>query len=390
MWLLLKEIWEAMESAIQAGTTPTMKQQADYEARVYSETGTSSPLLTVAGDTAQITVQGVLTKAPDLMAYLFGGGNVTYPDIIRALAEADADPAVKRAEMVIDSPGGHIDGMFDTLAAMGSFSKPLKAVVKNKAASAAYALASQADEIIAANNATRFGSIGIVASFRTGDGSVDITSTKAPKKRPDPLTEEGKAAIREELDALHEIFVDAIAAGRATDVDTVNADFGQGATLLAEEALKRGMIDAIAEAPLRVVASSQNSTTATSGGDSPETGPMDLKTLQAQHPDVYAAAVQEGVASERDRVTAHVVMGENSGALDVALGAIRDGSEMTATLQAQYLTAGMNRNDQNNRQDDDAQASGADGAAADENDPEAEASQVLDLVEARLGITGEV
>lgn len=389
MWLLAAAVRQAIEQAYQNGVTPTVDQQMQYEARYGAYEGEHSRVLNVAGDVGEIRVSGVITKAPSFLAMLFGGGNVTYPEIISALAEADKNPDIKRVEMRIDSPGGHFDGLFDTIGAMQAFTKPLRAVVNNQAASAAYALASQADEIVAANRATRFGSIGVVGSFSIDDETVDITSTKAPKKRPDVRTEEGKAAVREELDAMHEIFVEAIADGRSTTPDKINAEYGQGSTLLADDALKRGMIDAIADTPLRVVKSTKTKTTASSGGNKPETGPMDLSTLKAQHPDVYAAAVQEGVTQERDRVSAHLTMGEASGDMTTALSAVNEGSAMTASLQAKYMAAGMNRRDQQNRQDDDGQAAAAaDGAQGEQGGADA-ADQVLALVETQLGIAGE-
>ena len=100
---------------------------------------------------------------------------------------------------------------------------------------------------------------------------------------------------------------------------------------------------------------------------------MDLQTLKAQHPDVYAAAAQEGRDQERDRVNAHLTMGEASGDMKTAIGAIGDGSAMTATLQAKYLAAGMNRSDVQARQDDDAEAGAADSANASDADAEAAA-----------------
>ena len=390
MWLLALSVRQAIETAYQNGVLPTAEQQVDYEARYGDYEAEHSRIMTVKGDTAVINVSGVITKSPSFLAMLFGGGNVTYPEFINALAQARKDPNIKQAEMRVDSPGGHVDGLFDAIAAMQAFDKPLKAVVVNQASSAAYALVSQADEIVATNRAARVGSIGIVASFSADDDIIDITSTKAPKKRPDIMTDEGKAQIREELDALHELFVEAISEGRNVAAEKINAEFGQGATLLADEALKRGMIDAIAEGPLRVVKSAKSKTTASSGGNNPENGPMDLTTLKAQHPDVYAAAMQEGVTQERDRVTAHLTMGEASGDMTTALAAVNDGSNMTASLQAKYMAAGLNRRDRQNRQDDDAAAAAAaDGALAGQDGADA-ADQVLALVETKLGIGAEV
>lgn len=384
MWLLEASVRQAILQAQKAGVMPTVEQQANFEASRLSGGGSSSRILSVAGSSAEVAVKGVITKTPSFLAMLFGGGNTTYTEIISALAEADSDPEIGDITLAIDSPGGHFDGLFDTLAAIQGTKKPIKAVVSNVGASAAYAIASQADEIVAANRATRVGSVGVVATFQVFENEVSITSTNAPKKRPDVTTEEGKAMVREELDAMHEIFVDAIAEGRDTSVDTVNAEFGQGATLLADEALKRGMIDAIAAPSLKVVKNT-STTTARSGGNKPEIGSMDLKELKAQHPDVYAAAVQDGVDQERDRVTAHLIMGEKSGAMETASAAIKDGTGMTATLQATYLTAGMNRSDVASRQADDQQANAGDNANVSDDQGDS-GDAVASLVEGKLGL----
>src|SRR5688572_10535595 len=74
--------------------------------------------LTVAGSTAQIAIEGVLTKKPDFFALFFGGGNTTYSTIRQALATAEMDPTIKDVVLHIDSPGGSVDGLFETLDAI--------------------------------------------------------------------------------------------------------------------------------------------------------------------------------------------------------------------------------------------------------------------------------
>ena len=182
MWLLLASIREAFEQAQKTGTIPGAQQQLEYEARISSESGDMPRLLTVAGNNAEIAVQGAITNRPSLMAFLFGGGNTTYADIVSALAVAEQDPEIDNITLAIDSPGGTIAGLFDTLAAIEAAKKPIKAVVSNTAASAAYAIASQADEIVATNKAARFGSVGIVVSGFVDENEFAVTSTNAPKK----------------------------------------------------------------------------------------------------------------------------------------------------------------------------------------------------------------
>lgn len=388
MWLLEASVRQAIQQAQKAGFMPSAEQQAQFDARFGSGSVSANDnrLLMVAGDNAEISIKGVITKSPSFMAMLFGGGNTTYPEIISAIAAAEQDDTVSNITFTIDSPGGHFDGLFDTLAAIQAAKKPTKAVISNVGASAAFAIATQADEVVASNIAARIGSVGVVATFFNDENEISIASTEAPKKRPDITTAEGIAMVREELDAMHEIFVEAIASGRDTTTDKVNADFGQGGTVLANEALKRGMIDAVAAPSLKAVKSTK--TTTANSGNQPETNNMDLKQLQAQHPETFAAAVQQGTTEERDRVSAHLMMGKSSGDMKTACTAIEDGSAMTATLQATYMTAGMNRSDVASRQEDDTSANAGDNANAQDESGD-QAGDVASLIESKLGIEGE-
>ena len=358
MWLLLQSVLNDIQDARASGVKFTAEQVATFEA------SNGEGIMALAGNSAEIHVKGVLTNTPDMFARWFGGGNTTYPAIIAALAEADANPEVKQIVMRFDSGGGAVNGMFDAITAMQTTKKPIKAIVGTMAASAAYGLASQADEMVAHNRASAVGSIGVVVDTFVSESRVSITSSNAPDKRPDVTTEKGKATVVAQLDAIAGLLDEAVAEGRNTTVEKVNADFGQGGILLADEALKRGMIDSI---------STNKPATATNGGKPQEQRSMDLQTLKAQHPDVYAAAAQEGRTEERDRVGAHLTMGEASGDMKTAIGAVQDGSAMTATLQAKYMAAGMNRSDVQARQDDDAEANAGDDANAGEEEAEANA-----------------
>jgi len=385
MWLLEAGVRQAMQVAEKSGFKFTAKQQAQFDAQFSTENVSSgnNRLLTVAGDNAQISVRGVMTQEPSFMAMIFGGGNTTYPEIISAIDTAERDDSVTNIVYEIDSPGGGFDGLFNMLAAMQSATKPSKAIISNVGASAAFAMATQADEVVASNIAARIGSVGVVATFYDDENEISITSTDAPKKRPNVRTEEGVAMVREELDAMHEIFVDAIAQGRGTTAEKVNADFGRGGTVLANEAVKRGMIDAVATSSPKAVKTIKTTTTANSGNQ-PEATKMDLKDLKSQHPDTFAAAVQQGVVEERDRVTAHLVMGESSGDIKTANASIRNGDAMTATLSATYMTFGMNRSDVNARDKDNLEANAGDAANTESNDDKG--GDVVGLIEARLGL----
>lgn len=373
-WLLEQTVLDVIKA--NSGYVPTASDVEAHSARC-EPTAATSRIMAVAGDKAEVNVRGVLTNRPSFMAFLFGGGNVTYPEIRAALAEADANPEITEIILNIDSPGGTIDGLFDTIAAIENTQKPVTARVDNQAASAAFGLAAMADNIVAGNEASRFGSVGVVVSAYVDPREVSIASTKAPRKRPDVSTSEGKADIREELDALHDLFVGAIARGRSTTAEKVNEDFGRGGMLLAGEALSRGMIDSL---------SSHVETKPAAISGNKKVTSMDLNQLKAEHPATYEAAVGDGEKKERDRVSGHLEMAEASGAFDIATTAIKEGHDMNASYIGKYGAATLNRQAQAAAVSDDASVDTSAAASTAQN----EATQKAQAEAATLARTAEL
>jgi hypothetical protein len=163
---------------------------------------------------------------------------------------------VREVLLSIDSPGGTVQGLFETLGELEAFGKPLRAV-SSMACSAAYALAAMCGSIEARTGVSFFGSVGVAAAIFVDPAVVDVTNADSPDKRPDVTTDEGKAAVQKELDAIFAEFASAIARGRGTTVDAVKQEFGRGATVLAADAKARGMIDSVAMPKARQSTASQ-------------------------------------------------------------------------------------------------------------------------------------
>ena len=387
MWLLESSVKQAIESAKKAGFVPNAEQFINFQARFTSDNNGNSPgerILTTVGGNAEILVEGVLTESPDFFAMFFGGGNTIYSDIISAIALVEQDENINNVDFLFKTPGGSVEGMFDAIDAIRAMTKPTTGIIKN-AASAGFGLASQVDNLIAKNKSSMMGSIGILASVELDDNVIDITSSNAPNKRPDVTTAKGKAVIRAQIDPLEDLFINAIAEGRNVTAKKVIADFGKGSTLIAVDALKRGMIDSIAESPIKnTVSKPRNNIGNTT---SQETIIMNASELKAQHPDVYATVIAEGkqlgVVSERDRVVAHLTMGDSSGDMKTAIDAVKDGSEMTATTTAIYMSAIANRNQLKDRVADDIDANAGDGVA---DTDDVNTDTVVSLVEKNFGI----
>lgn len=392
-WLLVKSVFDKLQEAAHKAEKPSAEQLRAFEEE-FNAIGEDLPRgMSIIGNTAALDVVGVLTDAPDYYARWYGGGNTTYGQIRSGIAVAESDPSISEIVLQINSPGGSASAeLFETAQAIAATSKPVKAVVGNMAASAAYWLASQADEIVAQNEMSKVGSIGVVQRNLVLDWVVETTSSNAPNKRPDATTEEGQAQIREFIDQIEAKFIQAVSEGRGVSEKTVKADFGRGGLVLAGEAQKVNMLDSVLKVSAGVPVTSGNGSDASEqeprpAGNKEESSTMDLNELKAKHPAAYAEAVAEGVSQERDRCSAHITLGSASGAMDIATKAIKEGTGLTAGMQAEYMAAGMAKDNLDQTKSDDSEASdAADGADSKDETETSSAEAVLALVEQGLGV----
>mgnify|MGYP000932212347 CR=1 FL=1 len=155
--------------------------------------------------------------------------------------------------LLIDSPGGAVSGIsaFVDLLFAGAKTKRTVAHVEGSAASAAYWIASATSEVTAERTGI-VGSIGVVAAIpkqvqADSDGFIDveIVSSNAPNKRPDPTSDGGASEIRATLDAIEQQFIADVARGRGTTPKKVAAEFGQGGVKIGVAAKAAGMVDKV-------------------------------------------------------------------------------------------------------------------------------------------------
>lgn len=123
-----------------------------------------APYVVTEGGVAVVPVLGPLVARGDWLSDLFGA--VAYGEFVAAIAAAMDDPAVGAVLMEIDSPGGEVAGLFDTVDMLRALKegsgKPLHAVASEAALSAAYAIASAADRLVVTRTA-EVGSVGVLA-----------------------------------------------------------------------------------------------------------------------------------------------------------------------------------------------------------------------------------
>lgn len=159
-------------------------------------------------------------------AYLgASSGLVSYEGVQQQLRNAAADPQVRSIVLDIDSPGGMSSGCSETAALVRdiSMAKPVVAVANSLTCSAAYAIASGANKIIASPS-SQVGSIGVlyIHADRSGELSkrgLKFTIINAGAHKADghpfgPLSDDVHADIQAMVNAHYEAFVNLVAEGR--------------------------------------------------------------------------------------------------------------------------------------------------------------------------------
>jgi signal peptide peptidase SppA len=169
-------------------------QQARVDPRTERSTARKS------GAVAVIPMFGVITARPTL--YERYGLTISTQTIGRQVREALADPDVKAVVLDVDSPGGTISGVGELAADLRAMRgpKPIVAHADYLVASAAYWIASQADEIIAAPSAM-VGSVGVYTMHVDQSGwleqmgiKVQFVAEPAEKIEGNPFEPLGKDA----------------------------------------------------------------------------------------------------------------------------------------------------------------------------------------------------
>lgn len=201
---------------------------------------------------AILPVQGPLFRYANLFTMLSGA--TSYDLLARDFAKAVDDPNVSSILLNIDSPGGEANGVseFADQIAAARGKKPIVAYVGGMGASAAYWLASAADEIVASDTAI-LGSIGTVMSVKdtrerdekSGVKTYEVVSSQSPYKRTDPASDAGRQKMQDLVDSLSEVFVAKVAAYRGTTADDVLENYGKGGVFVGQAAVNAGLADSV-------------------------------------------------------------------------------------------------------------------------------------------------
>lgn len=215
----------------------------------------ASKLAGQPGTVALIPIYGVISHRAGMMSQISGGTAID--KLTASFRQALREPSVKAIVFDVDSPGGSVDGVEElaTEIAGARGQKKTIAVANTMAASAAYWLASAADQF-AVTPSGSVGSIGVFAAHEDLSKALETEGVKvsmisAGKYKTEgnpyePLSDEAKASMQAMVDDYYGRFVKAVAANRGVSQAKVLGGFGQGRMALSSDALKEGMVDQVA------------------------------------------------------------------------------------------------------------------------------------------------
>ena len=202
------------------------------------------------GSVALIPITGPIMKYNGLCSY----GSIARGNQVR---EADAHPNIIGTILEFDSPGGMVAGSQTFSDIVSNTKKPVVAFVNDGIlASAAYWMASGANEIISSHSIDMIGSIGVYVTLADWKGYYESEGLKILDIYAEQSTEKNhafKEAVKgnekpvklEFLNPTVDKFISTVKKNRADQLNPSAGDPFKGKLYMAPEALEIGLIDGI-------------------------------------------------------------------------------------------------------------------------------------------------
>lgn len=251
-------------------------------------------MVTERNGVAIIPVSGPIFPRANLMTELSGATSIEI--LAQDFSKALASPSIDAIVLDVDSPGGNVVGINEFAGMVRAADKPVTAYVGGMAASAAYWIASAADNIVIDATA-QVGNVGVVTRARIAkeQDAVQLVSSRAPDKRPDLSTDQGKAIIQAEIDAVEDVFLSTVATNRNSTVDAMAAH--RGRVLVGRHAVEAGFADSLGsfESVIAGLSGQHNRRGTTMSVKTTTQAPEISKaTILADHPEIAEALREDG------------------------------------------------------------------------------------------------
>lgn len=204
--------------------------------------------------TAILPLYGVISQRMNLMTKCSGG---TSTELFgQWFDDAMADSSISRVVLDVDSPGGSVYGVAELANKIYNArgNKPIVAIANSLMASAAYWVASAADQIYITKGGEA-GSIGVIAvhvdeskaNEKAGLKVSYITAGehKAEGNPDEPLSDDARGFIQSRVNEYYSMFIKDVSRFRGKDESYVKDKFGQGRVFGTNQAIRVGMADKV-------------------------------------------------------------------------------------------------------------------------------------------------
>jgi signal peptide peptidase SppA len=208
------------------------------------------------GKVAVIPIIGVISHRMSMVSEISGAGGTSIQKVQGQFREALRAEDCKAIVFDVDSPGGSVDGVMELASEIYNArkQKPITAVCNSMACSAAYWLASAADEVVITPSG-QCGSIGVYMLHQDESKALEkdgikITIIKAGRYKTEgspsePLSQEAYDAFLDKVNDYYGMFVKAVAQHRGVSQTAVRDGYGQGRSVLANDAVKQDLADRV-------------------------------------------------------------------------------------------------------------------------------------------------
>ncbi|MEJ0030924.1 MAG: S49 family peptidase [Bacteroidota bacterium] len=203
---------------------------------------------------------GVMSMIGSLTKY----GGLCSPgmqDYQQMISKMNASDRVDGLVIIIDSPGGTVDGTPELGLAVKNSTKPIGFFGDGIVASAAYWVASQGSVIVGnKNNPTEFGSIGTLFISENWQNMIaagnvqEFKIIRAPQSKQkalvnpiEPLTDDLENSIKDELKSITADFISTVKSGRGSALNTKLEGLFEGKMFDVNTAKANGMIDSVGD-----------------------------------------------------------------------------------------------------------------------------------------------